>query len=50
MMGGGGELERGTVHSSPKITIRICAAQGDLDLGSPSDLAILVSLVTEKPF
>ena len=35
----GGGVERGTVHSSPKITIRICAAQ---DLGSPSDLAILV--------
>ena len=30
------------MHSSPKITIRICAAQGDLDLGSSSDLAILV--------
>ena len=29
------------MHSSPKITIRICAAQGDLDLGSP-DVAILV--------
>ena len=42
-MRGGGGVERGTVHSSPKITIRrICAAQGDLDLGSPSDLAILV--------
>ena len=42
LMRGGGGGERGTVHSSPKITIRICAAQGDLDLGSPSDLAILV--------
>ena len=30
------------MHSSPKITIRIFAAQGDRDLGSPSDLAILV--------
>ena len=42
MREGGGGIGEGDCNSSPKITIRICAAQGDLDLGSPSDLAILV--------